>query len=204
MHEFDKYWTTQKNVFGKLVMYADDFVILFVNKESAELGLKLVKNKLTELGLTLNSEKTKIVDISGGKQGFDFLGFHHRQSMSREFKRRYTLKYPKKESVKKLMRTIGNHFSKRSTLKLSLETIIWGINPVLRGWMNYYRFGNSSKVFNKIDWYVKLCLSKWIVKKKSLRGNKWKSGIIYKQCLDSNIFQLSGKVRYWSNDLNMQ
>ena len=60
-------------IYGKLIRYADDFVILFARKEDAELGLKLVTAKLAELGLSLNMEKTRIVDIRDGKNGFNFL-----------------------------------------------------------------------------------------------------------------------------------
>lgn len=59
LHEFDKFWMQQTNVMGKLVRYADDFVILFANRRDAEIGMKIVKTKIKELNLKLNMEKTK-------------------------------------------------------------------------------------------------------------------------------------------------
>jgi len=106
LHEFDKFWMQQTQVKGKLVRYCDDFVIMFPSKEDAELGLELVKAKMSELNLELNTEKTKIVDMRSGKEGFDFLGFHHRQVMSHGYKRRYTLKWPKKVAVSKIKQEI--------------------------------------------------------------------------------------------------
>ena len=202
LHEFDKFWHTQTRVKGKLIRYADDFVILFANRENAELGLRLVNAKMTELGLTLNTEKTKIVDMRDGKEGFDFLGFHHRQSMSRKFKKRYTLKFPRKESVKKLKQVIKNKTSKRNTLILSLNEIVKLINPIIRGWMNYFKFGNSSKVFNNIDSFVQERLALWWSKKRQKSGRRWKTDYTYEEHQKSGVVKMSGNIVYWSKTLN--
>ena len=74
--------------------------------------------------------------------------------MSHRYKRRYTLKWPKKAAVKKIKREIREKLGTRSILKLSLEEVVILLNPTLRGWMNYFKYGNSSKVFNQIDSYV--------------------------------------------------
>ena len=79
---------------------------------------------MIELGLTLNAEKTKIVDLRYGKEGFDFLRFHHRQKKSWRYKKRYTLKFPKKNAVKKVMQRIKAITSNRKLLKLSMPEII--------------------------------------------------------------------------------
>ena len=65
LHEFDKFWMEQTMVTGRLVRYADDFVILFRTVKEAERGLQLVKAKLKELDLELNEKKTKIVGTNG-------------------------------------------------------------------------------------------------------------------------------------------
>ena len=202
LHEFDKFWHTQTRVFGKLVRYADDFVILFARKEDAELGLRLVTAKMTELGLKLNTEKTKIVDMRDGKEGFDFLGFHHRQSMSQKFRKRYTLKFPKKESVKKLKRTIKDETAMRSTLVLPLDEIIKRVNPILRGWMNYFKFGNSSNVFHSIDSYVHERLAIWLAKKHRKSGRRWKTDFTYEKYKKCGVVMMRGNVVYWSKTLN--
>ncbi|MBU1204626.1 MAG: group II intron reverse transcriptase/maturase [Nanoarchaeota archaeon] len=202
LHEFDKFWYTQKRVRGKLIRYADDFVILFASRNDAELGLRLVNAKMTELGLTLNTEKTKIVDMRDGKEGFDFLGFQHRQSISKKYKKRYTLKFPKKESVKKLKQAIKDKTSMRTTLVLPLEEIIEGINPLLRGWMNYFKFGNSTKVFHSIDSYVHERLALWLAKKHRKSGRRWKTDFTYEKYKKCGVVMMTGKIVYWSKTLN--
>lgn len=204
LHEFDKFWQQQTTVKGRLIRYADDFVILFATREDAELGLKLVEAKMTELGLILHTEKTKIVDMDGGKQGFDFLGFHHRQVWSWKFKKRYTQKWPKKEAVNKLIQKIG-WVGTRRMLDLSLEEIAESINPILKGWMNYFRFGNSTEIFNRIDSYVHERLALWWCKKHHRKGRRWSTGsigITWEKFKSTGILVMTGNVRYWSKPLN--
>jgi len=202
LHELDKFWLGQIRIKGKLIRYADDFVILFASREEAELGLKLVKSQLMRLGLTLNEEKSKIVDLRNGKEGFDFLGFHHRQSMSKRYRKRYTLKFPKKEAVKKLKQKVKEILGSRATLKLSMTEVIKLVNPILRGWMNYFRFGNSNRVFNKIDSYVHERLALWWSKKHQKRGRGWKINFTWEKFSQSGITLMTGNVRYWSKTLN--
>lgn len=198
LHEFDKFWHTQTRVKGKLIRYADDFVILFATRDDAELGIKLVKAKMTELGLTLNMEKTKIVDMRDGKKGFDFLGFHNRQVMSFNYKRRYTQKWAKKEAVRKLKQKIKEMIGERAVLSLSLQEIIELINPILRGWMNYFKFGNSAKVFGVIDSYVHERLALWWSKKHQKKGRRWTSDFTWEKLVNSGVVRMTGNIRYWS------
>lgn len=198
LHEFDKFWTQQTQVKGTLVRYCDDFVILFTSREDAELGMELVKTKMTELNLELNTEKTKIVDMRGGKEGFDFLGFHHRQVLSHRYNRRYTLKWPKKAAVNKIKQTVREKLGVRAILKLSLEEVVKLLNPILRGWMNYFKFGNSSKVFNQMDSYVHERLAIWWSKKHQKSGRRWKTDFTWKKYRESGMLVMNGAVQYWS------
>jgi len=201
LHEFDKFWHTQTRVKGKLVRYADDFVILFASREDAELGMRLVKAKMTELGLTLNTEKTKIVNMNGGKQGFNFLGFHHRQVTSWKHKRRYTWNFPKKEAVNVIKQKIRGALWTRRILKFSLNEVVQFINPILRGWMNYFKFGNSSKVFQEIDSYVHERLALWWSKKHQKSGRRWSTGFTYGKYRSSGVVVMTGNIVYWSKSL---
>jgi len=200
LHEFDKFWHTQTRVKGKLVRYADDFVILFASREDAELGIRLVKAKMTELGLTLNTEKTKIVDMRDGKEGFDFLGFHNRQVMSWKYKRRYTWNFPKKEAVREIKQKIKSALWTRRILKFSLDEVVQFINPILRGWMNYFKYGNSTKAFQDIDSYVHERLALWWSKKHQKSGRRWTNGFTYEKYRGSGVVVLIGNIRYWSSN----
>lgn len=183
---------------GTLVRYCDDFVILIASREEAELGLELVKTKMAELHLELNAKKTKIVDMRCGKEGIDFLGFHHRQVMSHRHKRRYALKWPKKAAVNKIKQEIREKLGTRVILKLSLEEVVKLLNPTLRGWVNYFKFGNSSKVFNQIDSYVHERLAIWWSKKHLMGGRRWKTDFTWKKHRESGVLVMNGNVQYWS------
>lgn len=199
LHEFDKFWIQQTQVEGKLVRYCDDFVILFASREDAELGLELIKTKMAELNLELNTEKTRIVDMSGGKEGFDFLGFHHRRVISPRYEKRYTLKWPKKVAVNKLKQEIREILGVRAILNLSLEEVVAKlINPTLSGWMNYFKYGNSSKVFNQMDSYVHERLAIWWSKKHQKSGRRWKTDFTWKKHRESGVLVMNGNVQYWS------
>jgi len=198
LHEFDKFWKRQTTVTGKLVRYADDFVILFRTLEDAELGLKLVKAKLKDLGLELNEKKTKIVDTSGGKHGFDFLGFHHRRFKSRKYRKYYTQRRPSDKSMKNIRAVIKNLLGNPATLNESLEDVIRMVNPVLRGWMNYFRYGNSSEKFSQIDRYVNERLALWWSDKHQKSGRRWKSDFTYGKYIRCGIQILRGSVSYRS------
>jgi len=204
LHEFDKYWIQQTEVEGKLIRYADDFVILFKTEEEAQLGLQLVKTKLKELGLELNEHKTKTVDTREGKEGFDFLGFHHRRRKSKKYNRYYTYKWPSAKSMRKIKTKIRDCLGRRSILNRSTEEIVKELNPILRGWMNYYRFGNSSKKFSQIDSYVHEKLALWWNKKHQKTGRGWKTNFTYSKYKDSGVQRLSGNTVYWSYYSNAQ
>jgi RNA-directed DNA polymerase len=185
-------------VTGKLVRYADDFVIMFKTKEEAELGLRLVKAKLKELGLELNEEKTKIVDTSGGKQGFDFLGFHHRRVMSRKYRRFYTQRWPSNKSMRSIRATVKSFLGSRSILRWDIEDVVRVINPMLRGWMNYFKYGNSSKKFKKMDRYVHERMALWWSKKHQKPGRRWKVDFTYGKFNNCGVQILRGSIQYGS------
>jgi group II intron reverse transcriptase/maturase len=197
LHEFDKFWTQQTKVRGKLIRYADDFVILFMTKQDANIGLKLVKEKLKELNLQMNAEKTRIVNMWKGKEGFDFLGFHHRQVLSIKYQKYYTQKWAKKSAVKNLKSKIKSMLCSRSLLPFNLEEVVELVNPLLRGWMNYFKYGNSSRTFSLIDSYVHERLALWWSKKHAKRGRRWKTDFTYQRYLESGIVKMQGNVKCW-------
>lgn len=198
LHEFDKFWTQQTDVNGKLIRFCDDFVILFATREDAERGLELVKAKLSELNLQLNPEKTGIVDMRNGNEGFDFLGFHIRQVWSKKYRKFYTQNRPKKDAMKELKQKITEIIGGRSKLLLGLEEMVKQINPVLRGWMNFFKFGNSSNTFNAIDRYVHQEMALWWRKKHGKKGRGWKEDYTYQKHKACGIVRMTGNVMYWS------
>jgi group II intron reverse transcriptase/maturase len=75
LHELDRLWEDRCRQLGHLVRYADDFVIICRTEADAREGLRRVEVILARLGLTLHPDKTRVVDVRDGRQGFDFLGF---------------------------------------------------------------------------------------------------------------------------------
>lgn len=198
LHEFDKFWTQQNTVVGKLVRYCDDFVILFRTKEDAELGLQLVKTKLGEMGLKLNERKSQTVETGYGKEGFDFLGFHHRRVMSKKYQKYYTQKWPGKKAMSSIKAKIRDVLGHRSSLPRSVGQVLCELNPKLRGWMNYFRHGNSAKKFIQVDSYVHERLALWWNKKHQEPGRGWKANFTYANVRQCGVQILSGNVSYWS------
>ena len=201
LHEFDKFWAQQIRVKGKLVRYADDFVIMFRTQKEAELGLKLVKAKMEELGLELNEDKTKIVDTRGGKEGFDFLGFHFRRIKSGKYKKYYTQKWPSNKSMNNIRAKIRNILGPRAILNWSIDEVVKEINPILKGWMNYFKFGNSTRKFARIDNYVHERVALWWNKKHQRTGRGWYAiftGFTRNRFKNCGIQLMVGNVTYWS------
>ena len=202
LHEFDKAWRSQRQVNGKLIRYADDFVILFRSQQDSEQGKKIVEEILDDLGLQLHPDKTRLVDTRNGKEGFDFLGFHFRNKMSWNYKRYYSQKHPSAKSMNTIRAKIRDVLSPRYMLPLSIQEVVEKINPLLRGWMNYFRFGNSSKQFSHIDMYVHERMALWWSKKHQKRGRRWKRDYNLAKHHSTGIQLLSGHIERWSDYSN--
>ena len=140
----------QGQIAGKraVVRYADDFVVFCESKEDAEKVKDEVLPKwLTERGLALSSEKTRIVNLT---EGFDFLGFNVRHYGSRTTTTgRKLLIKPSKKSVTNKRKELREIWLKMKGQKVS--NLLYVLNPIIRGWANYYRSVVSSEVFKKMD-----------------------------------------------------
>jgi len=157
LHYLDVKWETHYNHLGKLVRYADDFVIISRTKKEAEHALKAVKSIMNKLELELHSDKTKLVSMWDGKEGFDFLGFHHRRKRTETSKGQIfneTHQFPSKKAMQKMRDNIKRVFASRSTLLLDVQKMIEILNPKIIGMRNYYSLKNAGKQLNKIDWYI--------------------------------------------------
>ena len=79
-----------------------------------------------------------------------------------------------------------------------LEYVVAELNPVLRGWGAYFRYGNSSRKFNAVDSYVHERLAKLASVKYGLSGRNWATRFTYKWLTGLKIYRLTGTVRYWA------
>lgn len=130
-----------------LVRYADDFVVFCETREDAE-QVKFTLNKwLGERGLQLSESKTKISHLT---EGFDFLGFNVRQYAAPKSKTGWKLLIkPSQKSMQKIREMLRQQWLKLKGC--DVKTIIMKLNPIIRGWANYFRIGVSSETFADLD-----------------------------------------------------
>jgi group II intron reverse transcriptase/maturase len=155
----DDVWSKRCAHLGVLVRYADDLVVMCKTASDCREAERRVRKILAELKLELHPEKTRRVDLSWGKQGFDFLGCTLRKQFSgpawvKSGKRLYFLhRYPSTKSMKRVRQRV-KELTPRSRCHQDPRDVIAGLNPVLRGWGQYFRTGNASEHFNSIDRHV--------------------------------------------------
>lgn len=167
----------RRNV-GGLVRYADDGVVLCRSAAQAEHALAAVGEVLASLGLRLHPEKTKVVDLRAGREGLDFLGCHFRARMSgrlweqQRVIRYYLHRWPSQTAMARLRAKVRDRTG-RNRVGLDIREVIADLNPILRGWGNYFRTGNAADKFRQIDWYVTWRLFRLMVNK---RGRNLRAG----------------------------
>lgn len=170
LHRLDRAWQEENWSLGVLVRYADDLVILCPTKERAERALAELTRILAEMGLELGEAKTRLVDMRGGDEGFDFLGFHHRWVES--FSRKgwcFCARWPSRRAEQAARNRIRQHTA-RSLLSLEVDEVVEHLNRFLAGWGNYFRHGNSTTVFHSLDRFVQDRMARWLTNKHGRRG----------------------------------
>jgi RNA-directed DNA polymerase len=188
---------------GELVRYADDGVVLCRSQRQAQAALQAVGEILTDLGLRLHPDKTRIVDLREGREGFDFLGCHFRARMSgrqweqRRVRRYYLHRWPAQKAMKRLREKVKARTGRNRVGIKDIRLIIEDLNPILRGWGNYFRTGNAASKFRQVDQYVVKRLRTLMVKKRgrNLRAGQamqwteeWFNGL--------GLYRLRGTIRY--------
>ena len=159
LHVLDRVWEDRWAHLGTLVRYADDFVVMCDTKASVEAARERVGLLLARLGLELHPEKTRVVDLTDGREGFDFLGCHLRKRMSgpiwvRKRRRVYFLhRWPSRRAMKQVRARV-RALTPRGRCHTDLRLVIADVNRVLRGWGQYFRTGNAATHFVQLDQYV--------------------------------------------------
>lgn len=167
LHVLDMFWVERYSSLGKLVRYADDFVIICRTKQDAENAMQKVAQVMELLKLTLHPTKTRVVDM--GQDGFDFLGFHFHKKKSRKSGKLLPYIWASPKSMRNIRHKI--HFiTERKRLSNTPDEVIKFLNMVIRGWRNYFRIGNCALKFQQLDRYVRYRLEQWIRAKLGSRG----------------------------------
>jgi len=181
---------------GKVVRYADDWVVLCPTKKRAEMARSIAEAALVPLGLRLHPGKTRIVHLTRGTEGFDFLGFHHHMVESWKWPGHYYLQCWPSARAMASIRAKVREVTDRRYVGLSLDVVVDRLNPVLRGWSGYFRVGNSSRKFSVIDSYVAERMAILASNKHGLSGRNWASRFTYAWLQSLGIYRLTGKVTY--------
>jgi RNA-directed DNA polymerase len=200
LHAFDRAW--ESHGVGELVRYADDFVVLCRTQAEAEQAQQRAAALLGNLGLSLHPDKTAVVDLRGGRQGFDFLGCHLRARMSgkqweqRRIVRYYLHRWPSERSMKRARARV-KAFTGRSQVGQDLQVVIGRLNLFLRGWGNYFRTGNAAERFVSLDRYVRWRLKRLLVKKRGRNLRAGQAGRWNPAWFDDQgLHKLMGTIRY--------
>ncbi len=194
LHRLDRAWQTRG--VGVLVRYADDAVVLCRTRQEAERALAALTAVLAELGLALKQAKTRIVHLTEGGEGLDFLGFHHRWVRAESVRHRHVqflARWPSNKAMKDARDRI-RELNDRRRLLLSVEVIVQDVNRVLRGWAGYFRYGNSARHFDKIRDYALLRLA-LVMAKRHHRSRAWGWSVVCFQAPDQlGLVDLNGTV----------
>jgi Retron-type reverse transcriptase len=128
----------------------------------ANMVLPLLENFLAERGLTLSPEKTRITHIN---DGFDFLGMNIRKYIGK------LLIKPSPQKVKEFLKRVRQTIKDNPTV--SQRTLIWHLNPILKGWARYYRHVVSKKIFHKVSHEIWKALWRWACRRHPKKGTGW-------------------------------
>jgi group II intron reverse transcriptase/maturase len=200
----DVIWEDHCSTVGHLVRYADDFVVLCKTESQANEALRKLTAIFERMHLQLHPDKTKVVEIGLGRDGFVFLGCYLRIVRSHSKGRTYLFRWPAPKSMKKIRESIRELTdSRRRGGMKDIREVIADLNPVLRGWGNYFRTGNAGRKFIQVDTYVRSRLVKLLAKRGGQRKQKTNGRPFnprqwpHKRFVnDHRLHKLQGTVRY--------
>jgi group II intron reverse transcriptase/maturase len=200
LHELDRIWEQEHKNLGILVRYADDFVVMCRHRSQANEARRVVEKILAGLGLRLHPEKTRVVGLKYGKESFAFLGCVIRKCrmIPQRPNRHFMNRLPGPRAMTNLRRRVHELTAVRGNRAKNLPELIQGLNPVLRGWGNYFRSGNADQSFNRMDSYVYSRLCQWLKRRGGQRSRfryaDWPQGRFYASAY--GLHRLRGTVSY--------
>ncbi|MBO1346801.1 MAG: group II intron reverse transcriptase/maturase [Hormoscilla sp. GUM202] len=165
-----------------VVRYADDFVVMHKDKEMVEMAQKVIADWLRGIGLELKHEKTQITHtLKGENPGFNFLGFNVRQYEIGKYytgKNRHGKPLGFKTLIKPSKESIGRHKERLSSVvkehrNAPLAALISKLNPIIRGWSNYFRTVVSKETYSDMDSYLWETLWNWAKRRHPNKSKHW-------------------------------
>jgi RNA-directed DNA polymerase len=199
LNVLDTTWEAEHRQLGQLVRYADDFVVLCRRQSQAQEARRRLEQVLAALRLRLHPTTTRLVELGLGRDGFDFLGCYLRIMRSHFKGKRYLFRWPSSRAVKAVRARIRDltDRTRRAGMR-DIREVINDLNPVLRGWGNYFRTGNASWKFQQVDRYVRQRLVGLMAR----RGG-WRQRLVRREdwphsrfVADFELHRLLGSIRY--------
>lgn len=194
----DRIWARRCQDIGILVRYCDDFVVLCRSRAQAEEAYRRLSIIMARLTLQLHPEKTRIVELGLGKRGFDFLGCHLRIMRSHFKGREYLFRWPSAKAMNRIRARIRALTDRRRWAGMkNIKEVFLQLNPVLRGWGNYFRTGNASRSFQHVDRFVnarlvRLIYKDWTHWRRPFHSRWWTLAYFAKL----GLHRLLGTIRY--------
>lgn len=177
---------------AEVVNYADDFVILCPSGRG-ERALEVVRHLMTQLGLTVNEKKTRLVGLPAER--FDFLGYTVGRFFGKDG-RPYWGSAPSKKAIKRVLRKVHDATSSRWYNK-DVQSRIDELNPLLRGWAGYFNQGPVSSSYRLVQDYTRRRLRIWLMRKQGRKGTG------YRQYSDQCLHEKWGLIRLTPPRMNL-
>jgi hypothetical protein len=165
-------------------------------ESKAKEALRGIQFVMSKLGWTLHPEKTRMVDLRRGQGSLVFLGctIRKKRSIQRNPRRHYLQRWPSPKARKRI-RCRVRELTERRRSGRDVKQVIAELNPVLRGWGNYFRTGNAERKFNQLDSYVYGRLARWMQRRGGQRPGrveKW----THDRFVGMGLHRLRGTVKY--------
>jgi len=199
LNALDETWEREYRHLGILVRYADDFVVLCRSQAQADEALRRIREILGTIGLELHPDKTRVVELGLGKEGFVFLGCYLRVMRSHFKGRTYLFRWPSPKAMNRIRDRVRELTDRRRRAGMKdIREVIRDLNPVLRGWGNYFRTGNASIKFQQVDLYVNQRLARLMyahrgTDRRPFHMREWPPARFAKEL---GLHRLLGTIRY--------
>ena len=179
LHCLDRVWEHKFKRLGLLVRYADDGVVMCRTRSQAEAAHRLISQIMARLGLKLHPEKTRPA----------------LRSVLRKPWSHFMQRWPSPRAMKRVRERIHALTDSRHSGR-DLRDIIKSLNPVLRGWGNYFRTGNADAKFNQVDGYVFKRLVHWLYRRGGQRRRVKPAAWPQQRFFAMGLYRLQGSVCY--------
>ena len=179
LDRIDKGWKPLTK-FARIIRYADDLIIM--TKYDIDKRLEKLQKLTGELKLSLSKKKTRIVNAE--KESFDFLGYSFKKALNKTGTKKAAYYWPSEKSIKKIkakVKAITN-----PAKPVEVKQVVEELTPVLRGWVNNFRTGNSSKKFGIVKRYAASRVRKFMSRRRD------KAGYNYKEYTDEFLYSELG------------